>query len=56
MRFSFLITALLISTPAISEPLHSTPLTIHSDDIKKNCNDGYWWNSSEKLCMPGNGR
>lgn len=56
MRIPLVFISLLIATPAIAEPLHSTPLTIHSDTIRENCNDGYWWNASEKMCMPGNGR
>ncbi|MGX9350143.1 hypothetical protein ACS3QZ_02980 [Shimia sp. W99] len=56
MRIPLIFTAVLVATPVLSEPLHSTPLTIHSEAIKENCNDGYWWNASENMCMSGNGR
>ena len=30
---------------------HFSTLTIFSDENRENCNDGYYWDAEEKMCM-----
>lgn len=53
MTRMFLI-ASLCTLPALAtaKPLpHLYTFTIFSDDNRENCNDGYFWDAAEKMCI-----
>lgn len=51
----YTLAALMAVVPVLSYAKPITSLTIHSDDNRKYCNDGYSWDATDKMCMPDNG-
>ncbi|CUK02537.1 hypothetical protein PH7735_02605 [Shimia thalassica] len=46
----------LTATPMLVQAKPITSLTIHSEENRLHCNDGFWWSAKEAMCMPDNGR
>nr|WP_319948831.1 hypothetical protein [uncultured Shimia sp.] len=55
MKYAIFLSAAL-TIPAMAQAQPITSLTIHSDENREYCNDGFSWDAAEKMCMPDNGR
>lgn len=51
----YVLVALMGFVPVLSYAKPITSLTIHSEENRKYCNDGYSWDARDKMCMPDNG-
>lgn len=56
LRIALLPLVFGLTVPAVlnAKPINS--LVIHSDDTRENCNDGFYWDSTEKSCMVDDSR
>ena len=51
----YTLVALMAVVPVLSYAKPITSLTIHSEDNRKYCNDGFSWDETDKMCLPDNG-
>ncbi|MEQ9694069.1 hypothetical protein [Shimia sp. SDUM112013] len=50
-------TVLLATLPVLAQAQPITSLTIHSEENRKHCNDGFTWSTLEGgMCLADNGR